>query len=59
MTLLVAEYPGNEKVPAAPYKLGMALAETHNLVRSRDSFKELINEFPYSAEAALAKSRFR
>jgi len=56
---LVAGYPGNAKVPSALYKLSLALAETHNLARSRDSLRQLINDFPYSDEAQLAKMKLR
>jgi TolA-binding protein len=54
---LVAEYPGNEKVSAALYKLGLATAETGDLVKSRKYLKRVIEEFPASDEAKLAKNK--
>ncbi|MDK2743486.1 MAG: tol-pal system protein YbgF [Nitrospira sp. BO4] len=54
---LVTEYPGSEKTSPALYRLGMALAETRQLDGSRKTFLRLIEEFPSSAEAALAKTR--
>jgi TolA-binding protein len=54
---LVAEYPGNEKVPAALYKLGLATAETGDLVKSRKNLKRVIEEFPASDESKLAKNK--
>jgi TolA-binding protein len=54
---LVAEYPGNEKVPAALYKLGLATAETGDLARSRKNLKRVLEEFPSSDESKLAKNK--
>ena len=54
---LVEEYPGNEKVSAALYRLSLATAETGDLVKSRKYLKRVIEEFPASYEARLAKTR--
>ncbi len=54
---LVAEYPGNEKVPAALYKLGLATAETGDLPKSRKNLKRVLEEFPSSDESKLAKNK--
>jgi TolA-binding protein len=51
------EFPGNEKVPAALYKLGLAAAETGDLVKSKKNLKRVIEEFPTSDEAKLAKNK--
>jgi TolA-binding protein len=54
---LVAEYPGNEKLPAALYKLGLATAETGDLAKSRKNLKRVLEEFPSSDESKLAKHK--
>jgi TolA-binding protein len=54
---LVAEYPGNEKVPAALYKLGLATSETGDLVKSRKYLKRVLEEFPTSEESKLVKTK--
>jgi len=53
----VAEYPGNEKVPAALYRLGLATAETGDLVKSRKYLKRVLEEFPTSDESKLANNK--
>lgn len=41
-----SEYPGNEKVPASLFKLGLASGETGDLVKSKKNLKRVIEEFP-------------
>lgn len=54
---LATEYPGNEKVPAALFKSGLAAGETGDLAMSKKNLKRVIEEFPTSDEAKLAKNR--
>ncbi|MDP3597862.1 MAG: tol-pal system protein YbgF, partial [Nitrospirota bacterium] len=54
---LTTEFPGNEKVPAALFKSGLAAGETGDLVKSKKHLKRVIEEFPTSDEAKLAKSK--
>jgi len=53
----VLEYPGNEKIPASLFKLGLAAKETGDLAKSRKTLKRVIEEFPTSDEAKLAKNK--
>ena len=54
---LSTEDPGNEKVPAALFKSGLAAGETGDLAKSKKSLKRVIEEFPTSDEAKLAKNK--
>ena len=54
---LSTEYPGNEKVPAALLKLSLAAGETGDLAKAKKYFKRVIDEFPLSDEAKLAKNK--
>ena len=54
---LSTEYPGNEKVPAALFKSGLAAGETGDLAKSKKNLKRVIEEFPTSDEAKLAKNK--
>ena len=54
---LSTEYPGNEKVPAALFKSGLAAGETGDLAKSKKYLKRVIEEFPTSDEAKLAKNK--
>lgn len=50
------EYPANENVPASLFKLGLAAKETGDLVIFKKNLKRVIEEFPSSLEAKLAKN---
>ena len=39
------------------YKLGLAAAETGDLVKSKKNLKRVLEEFPTSDEAKLAKNK--
>jgi len=54
---LSTEYPGNEKVPAALFKSGLAAGEAGDLAKSKKNLKRVIEEFPTSDEAKLAKNK--
>jgi len=54
---LSVEYPGNEKVPAALFKSGLAAGETGDLAKSKKNLRRVIEEFPTSDEAKLAKNK--
>jgi len=53
----VTEYPGHEKTPVALYRIGVAAAETGDLIKSRKNLKRVLEEFPGSSESRLAKSK--
>ena len=54
---VVGEFPGNEKVPAALFKLGLSAAETGDSSQSRKYLKRVIEEYSTSDEAKLAKAK--
>jgi TolA-binding protein len=54
---VATEYPGNEKVPAALFKLGLSAAETGDSAKSRRYLKRVIEEYSTSDEAKLAKAK--
>jgi tol-pal system protein YbgF len=54
---VIANYPKSDKVPAALAKAGVAYAELGNLVKARGLLKRVVDEYPQSAEAALARRR--
>ena len=54
---LSTEYTGNEKVPAALFKSGLAAGEIGDLAKSKKNLKRVIEEFPTSDEAKLAKNK--
>jgi tol-pal system protein YbgF len=54
---VATEYPGNEKVPAALFKLGLSAAETGDSAKSRKYLKRVIEEYSTSDEAKLAKAK--
>jgi tol-pal system protein YbgF len=54
---VVLNYPRAEKVPTALYKEGLALIELKQTRLARSRFKYLIDNFPQSEEAPLAKER--
>ncbi|MDP3597794.1 MAG: tol-pal system protein YbgF [Nitrospirota bacterium] len=51
------EYPGNEKAPAAFFKSGLAAGITGDLATAKKYLNRVIEEFPMSDEAKLAKNR--
>jgi TolA-binding protein len=53
----VNEYPGNEKVPSALFKLGLSAIETGDGAKARKYLKRVIEEFSTSDEAKLAKAK--
>lgn len=54
---VVLNYPRGEKVPTALYKEGLALVELKQPRLARARFKYLLDNFPQSEEAPLAKER--
>ena len=54
---VASAYPGDEKVPASLFKLGLTAAETGDLAKSKKNLKRVIEEFPTSDEAMLAKNK--
>jgi len=54
---VIDKYPKGDKVPAALLKIGIANARLNNSAEARKSFQRVIQKYPKSAEAALAKER--
>jgi TolA-binding protein len=54
---VVLNYPRGEKVPTAIYKEALALAELQQTTLAQTRLKYLLDHFPQSEEAALAKER--
>ncbi|HYM81668.1 MAG TPA: tol-pal system protein YbgF [Candidatus Limnocylindria bacterium] len=52
-----AVYPKGDKVPAALYKLALSLEKLKQAAASRKTFEDLIQRFPNSGEAQLARER--
>lgn len=56
---LIKNHPGKEKVPAALLKQGMAFKELGDLKSARYVYNKLLDDYPASAEAKLAKERLK
>jgi len=56
---IIKNYPDKEKVPAAELKQGMAFKELGDLKSARYLFKKVIDDFPASDEAKLAKEKLK
>lgn len=54
---VVDHYPKGDKVPAALLKIGIANARLNNTSDAKKSFQQVIQRYPRSPEAALAKER--
>src|SRR5688572_5634412 len=54
---VVSNYPGSPSVPMAYYKRGRAFENLRETSRARESYEELIKQFPDSQQAVLAKQR--
>jgi len=52
---VIKEYPGKDKVPAAMLKQAMAFKEIGDIKSARFVLKELLEKFPSSEEAPMAK----
>ena len=56
---VIKNFPGKEKVPAALLKQGMAFKELGDLKSSKYLYKKVIEEFPSSEEAKLAREKLK
>ena len=56
---IIKNFPDKEKVPAAELKQGMAFKELGDLKSARYLFKKVIDDFPASDEAKLAKEKLK
>ncbi|MFH1009608.1 MAG: tetratricopeptide repeat protein, partial [bacterium] len=56
---LLQLYPDGDKVPAALLKLGLAHQNLQNLREAKKQWDALIEKYPKSPEAALAKDRLK
>ena len=54
---VITNHPKSDKVAPALAKSGVAYAEMGNAAKAREFFKQVIERYPQSAEAALAKRR--
>ena len=50
-------YPKGDKVPAAMFKMGLSQARLKQTAESQKTYRALIQKYPKSPEAALAKER--
>ena len=53
----ITKYPEGSKVPAALYKQGLAFLELGDKTSARNLFKRVIERFPRSEQAEMAKKR--
>ena len=53
----ITKYPEGSKVPAALYKQGLAFLELGDKANARNLFRRVIERFPRSEQAELAKKR--
>ena len=53
----ITKYPEGSKVPAALYKQGLAFLELGDKTNARSLFKRVIEQFPRSEQAEMAKKR--
>ncbi|HJV36922.1 tol-pal system protein YbgF [Geomonas sp.] len=56
---VIDKYPGNEKIPAAMLKQGMSFKAMGDNQSAQYILKKLVEEYPKSDEARLAKERLR
>ena len=52
-------YSTGDKVPSVLYKLGLSLLELKSVVEANEYFEELINKYPHTQEAKLAKEKLK
>lgn len=53
------KYPEGQKVPASLLKIGFCLTELDRKTEAKEVFRQLIEDFPQSEEAGLARDRLR
>jgi len=53
----IAKYPESSKIPAALLKQGLAFLELGDKTNARNLFKRLIDRFPHSEQAQMAKKK--
>jgi TolA-binding protein len=56
---VVSGYPTSPRAPTALYKRALGMEEKGNVVGARGLLNELVQRYPRSDEAALAKERLR
>jgi tol-pal system protein YbgF len=54
---VITNYPGSPSVPQAYYKRGLALERLGETARARESYEEVVKQFPDATQATLAKQR--
>jgi len=57
--MVVAKYPKSPRAPTALYKRAAAMEARNNLTGARAAYTQLVQQYPRSDEAALAKERLR
>ncbi|HXT48108.1 MAG TPA: hypothetical protein VN717_05675, partial [Gemmatimonadaceae bacterium] len=56
---VVSSYPTSPRAPTALYKRALGMEEKGNVVGARGLLSQLVQRYPRSDEAALAKERLR
>lgn len=56
---VIGSHPGSTRVAASLFKLGLIAEQRGNEAEARDYFERVVNEFPRSDEAALAREKLR
>ena len=56
---LLKDYPTGDKVPAALYKIGLSYLELRDRKLGNQFLKRVVDEFPRSPEAKLAKEKLK
>jgi len=56
---VIKKFPGKEKVPAAELKQGMAFKELGDVKSARYLYKKVIENFPTSSEAKIAREKLK
>ena len=56
---VLENYSTGEKVPSALYKLGLSLLELKSVGQANKYFEELVNNYPNTQEAKLAKEKLK
>jgi TolA-binding protein len=53
----VTKFPESSKIPAALFKQALAFLELGDKTNARNLFKRLIDRFPHSEQAQMAKKK--
>lgn len=56
---VLENYASGDKVPSALYKLGLSLLELKSVEQANKYFQELVDKYPHTQEAKLAKEKLK